>query len=257
MRARPSKFSAFFFALSLASFTPALAPRSAEATTPSSAATSATPRRAEDAARPADAAATEPAADLLLDHVKRAVVVVNTYDERGRLQSQGSGFFVRRGQVVTNLHVVGRAARVEVRTFDGQSHAAAGVVAFSEARDLALLQTDCTSPDVSNLAVDERAPREGEEVFVVGNPQGRAWAVSRGQTLAVWESQDVGALVRISAAISRGSSGSPVVNMRGRVVGVATLTVSGGGDSFFAVPAEQAARLRPGDLKTFPLQLTE
>ena len=62
----------------------------------------------------------------LVDHVKRAVVVVNSYDERGRLLSQGSGFFVRQTQITTNLHVVGRAARVEVVTFGGRVRAVEG-----------------------------------------------------------------------------------------------------------------------------------
>lgn len=196
-----------------------------------------------------------PSAELLLEHVKRAVVAVNSYDERGRVQARGTGFFVRPGQIVTNLHVVGRASRVEVLTFDGRRHAVAGVLALSRARDLALMQTggdDCA--EVATLLFDEAEPRAGEEIFVVGNPQGHAWKVSRGRTLAVWESQDVGALVRISAPIGRGSSGSPVVNLRGRVVGVATLSRKGVEESFFAVPSDEAARLRPAVLRPFPLE---
>ncbi|HEX5706514.1 MAG TPA: serine protease [Pyrinomonadaceae bacterium] len=198
-----------------------------------------------------------PSAEVLLEHVKRAVVVVRSFDERGRLQASGTGFFVRPGQLVTNLHVVGRASRVEVLTFDGRAHAVAGLVALSEARDLALLETGDACRDVATLAVEPSVARAGEEIFVVGNPQGRAWTVSRGHTLSVWESQDVGALVRISARLARGSSGSPVVNMRGRVVGVATLSLRAGEESFFAVPSDEAARLRPANLRPFPLQLAD
>lgn len=215
----------------------------------------ATPARASSRAPAAPSAALEPSAEfLLLEHVKRAVVVVRSFDERGRVQARGTGFFVRPGQLLTNLHVVGRAARVEVVTFDGRAHAVAGLVALSEARDLALLQTGEGCEDVATLAVEASRPRDGEEIFVVGNPQGQAWEVSRGQTLSVWESQDVGALVRISARLGRGSSGSPVVNLRGRVVGVATLALRGVEESFFAVPSDEAARLRPSVLRPFPLE---
>lgn len=205
----------------------------------------------------AHANAPAPSVEVLLEHVKRAVVVVRSLDERGRVVSRGTGFFVRPGQIVTNLHVVGRAARVEVTTFDGRAHMVAGLVAASEARDLALLQAAEGCEDVSTLAVEADAPRAGEEVFVVGNPQGRAWEVSRGQTLSLWESQDVGSLVRISARLGQGSSGSPVVNMRGRVVGVATMGLRTGEESFFAVPSEEAARLKPSRLRPFPLQPAE
>ncbi len=203
------------------------------------------------------AAPSPSSAEVLLEHVKRAVVVVNSYDERGRVQSRGTGFFVRPGQVVPNLHVVGRAARVEVRTFDGRSRSVAGVIALSQGRDLALMQIAGDCQDVATLPFDDGETRTGEEIFVVGNPQGHAWTVSRGRTLAVWESQDVGALVRISAPIERGSSGSPVVNLRGRVVGVATLSRKGVEDSFFAVPSDEAARLRPAALRPFPLETSE
>src|ERR671917_183282 len=65
--------------------------------------------------------------EAVVNHVKRAVVVVNSFDSRGRLSTQGSGFFVGRGRIVTNLHVVGTAARVEVRTFDGETFAVEGL----------------------------------------------------------------------------------------------------------------------------------
>lgn len=223
---------------------------------PPSYAAAAPPARDKGAA-PSTSIAASPSAELLLAQVKRAVVVVNSYDERGRVQSRGTGFFVGPGRIVTNLHVVGRAARVEVLTFDGCRESAAGVVALSQARDLALMQAAGSCGEATTLQFDTDAPRAGEEIFVVGNPQGHAWAVSRGWTLAVWESQDVGSLVRISAPIERGSSGSPVVNLRGRVVGVATLSLKGGEDSFFAVPSGEAARLRPSALRPFPLETSE
>ena len=191
----------------------------------------------------------------LVDHVKRAVVVVNSYDERGRLLSQGSGFFVRPTQVTTNLHVVGAAARVEVVTFGGRVCAVEGVVALDGRRDLALLQVGGAPEGVRPLVFVESAPAAGEEVFVVSNPRGSLWEVSRGTTLGLREFPELGPLVPFTATVARGSSGGPVVDLRGRVVGVATMgLLRASGEDFFAVPAEHAARLRPRTLMPFPLR---
>ena len=191
----------------------------------------------------------------LVEHVKRAVVVVNSYDERGRLLSQGSGFFVRQTQITTNLHVVGRAARVEVVTFGGRVRAVDGVVALDGRRDLALLQVGGAPEEVRPLAFVESAPPAGEEVFVVSNPRGSLWEVSRGTTLDLRVFPELGPLVPFTASVARGSSGGPVVDLRGRVVGVATMgLLRASGEDFFAVPAEHAARLRPRTLMPFPLR---
>ncbi len=198
-------------------------------------------------------AASEPLPDTI-QHVKRAVVIVNSFDERGRHISQGSGFFIASQGIVTNLHVVGRAARVEIKTFDGQTYPIEGVVAFSVQRDLALLQIDAQTSEAESLSVEDSMPRAGEEIFVVSNPQGYTWQVSKGTTLALWDFQDIGELVRITASISQGSSGGPVVNLQGRVVGVATMNLKASEEFYFAIPCERIAQLRPGRLMPFPLQ---
>jgi serine protease Do len=205
-------------------------------------------------AAPSSAAARTGPAPGLVDHVKRAVVVVNSYDGRGRLLSQGSGFFVRPTQFITNLHVVGAASRVEVVTFSGRVRSVEGVVALDAMRDLALLQVGGGPEGVRPLAFVLTAPRVGEEVFVVSNPRGSFWEVSRGATLGLRHFPELGPLVPFTATVARGSSGGPVVDLRGRVVGVATMgLLRASGEHFFAVPAEHAARLRPRTLSPFPL----
>lgn len=194
----------------------------------------------------------------LVEHVKRAVVVVNALDAKGRLLSQGSGFFIRQGRVVTNLHVVGRASRAEVLTFGGETLAVEGVVAFEGRRDLALLQVQNSTEGATTLAPAEFMPGEGEEVFVVSNPRGSLWEVSRGKALAPWVSPELGRLVEITAPVARGSSGGPVVNLRGQFVGVATMVLRRTSvDQFFAVPGEHVASLRPRNLMPFPLAAGE
>lgn len=194
-----------------------------------------------------------PAADLV-NHVKRAVVVVNSFDARGRPVAQGSGFFVAPGRVFTNLHVVGTASRVELRTFEGETLAVEGLRAYDATRDLALLEAE--GPTRSAFAALELAgapARPGEEIFVVSHPRGAAWLVTSGRALAPWLSQELGEMLPFTAAVARGSSGGPVVNLEGRVVGVATMSLRRASEFYLAVPVECAAALRPAALRPFPL----
>ena len=190
----------------------------------------------------------------IVNHVKRAVVVVNSFDARGRLLSQGSGFFVGRERIVTNLHVVGTAARVEVRTFEGQTLSVEGVRAYDSNRDLALLEADVSArTEVATLELAGVLPHPGEEIFVVSNPRGAEWRVTNGHALAPWLLQELGEMIPFTAAVSRGSSGGPVVNLEGRVVGIATMSLRRSREFHLAVPGECAAALRPAALHTFPL----
>lgn len=206
---------------------------------------------------PSRARAGEPLPDLV-SHVKRAVVIVNSFDGRGRLLAQGSGFFVGRERIVTNLHVVGTATRVEVKTFGGQTFAVEGVRAFDAKRDLALLEASVpATSEIAMLELAAASPRPGEEIFVVSNPRGAAWQVTSGLALAAWEFQELGAMLPFTAAVSRGSSGGPVVNLQGRVVGIATMSLRRAEEFHLAVPGECAAALRPEALLAFPLSSAE
>lgn len=204
-------------------------------------------------AAPNEASAPSEPLPGMIDQVKRAVVVVNSFDARGRLISQGSGFFVRDGHVVTNLHVIGRASRVEVTTFGGQNLSVEGVVALEPTQDLALLQLEESPGELTALPVADVPLRAGEEVFVVSNPHGSPWEVSRGTALSSREFPELGRLVPITAPISQGSSGGPVVNLQGRVVGVATMGLRSSVEQYFALPGEYVAHLRPSPLMPFPL----
>src|SRR5580765_2647573 len=80
----------------------------------------------------------------LVRRVKPVVVAIATYDAQGEALMTGSGFFLRPGQVVTNLHVLRGAQRCEIKTLDGKGKVfpVAGTLAVDEEGDLALLSVD-------------------------------------------------------------------------------------------------------------------
>ncbi len=179
----------------------------------------------------------------LVARVSPSVVTVVVGDDTGTPFAFGSGFLIGPGAVVTNHHVVAGAGTATVRYSDGTTEDVRGVLADDPEADLAILGLAARDTGRSALALAVRGPRPGDPVVVVGTPEGLEQTVSDGRVAALRELPDHGALLQITAPISHGSSGSPVFNMGGRVVGVAAMFLTDGQNLNFAIPADRLARL--------------
>ena len=187
----------------------------------------------------------------LVKRIKPSAVAIETFDARGNTLSRGSGFFIGANKIITNRHVIEKATRVEIHLMDGKKFPAKGVVAIDGEGDLAVLHVDVPPVSAAPLPIMRNIPQEGESIVVVGNPFGLEGSVSNGIVSAVREISGYGKIIQITAPISPGSSGSPVVNMLGQVIGVATLQAAEGQSLNFAVPSERISQLKIGELQTF------
>ena len=187
----------------------------------------------------------------LVRRIKPSAVAIETFDAKGATISRGSGFFISGDKIITNRHVIEKSSRVEIHLMDGRRIPARGVLAIDGEGDLALIQIDLPQQPVAALPLVQAAPQEGESIVVVGNPFGLEGSVSNGIVSAVREIPGYGKIIQITAPISPGSSGSPVVNMRGQVIGVATLQAAEGQSLNFAVPSARIFQLKIGNLQTF------
>ena len=188
-----------------------------------------------------------PAQDILPELVRRikpSAVAIETFDSRGEKLSRGSGFFIENDRIVTNRHVIEGAHRAEVHSSTGVVFPVKGVLAVDAEGDIALLKIDIPNPSIRPLPLDKTSPQEGESVVVIGNPLGLEGSVTNGIVSAVRDIPTFGRIIQITAAISSGSSGSPVVNMQGQVIGIATLQVTGGQSVNFAIPSERISQLQ-------------
>jgi len=180
----------------------------------------------------------------LIKKIQPSVVTVTVYDSSGDSIGQGSGFFVSKaGDLVTNHHVVKGASRIEVRTSDGKFYSVKRVVAIQKAADLVRLSVNIPRSAVNPLVVSRRLPEVGQRVIVIGSPLGFYQTVSDGIVSAVRDVSRYGNIIQITAPVSSGSSGSPVVNMKGEVIGVATLASIEGQNINFAIPGERVLAL--------------
>lgn len=148
---------------------------------------------------------------------------------RQTLQSLGSGFIIDpAGYIVTNQHVVERAAdlKIHVTTNDGKTHRARYITG-DDKNDLAFIKIDAQT-DFPFINLDNISPNLlGETVMVVGNAAGYGSSISRGVLSAVKrditvDETDYKGLVQTDAAINPGNSGGPVVDLSGRLVGIAS-----------------------------------
>jgi tetratricopeptide (TPR) repeat protein len=180
----------------------------------------------------------------LVRRIKPSAVAIETFDSRGERLSRGSGFFIDTDRIVTNRHVIENAHRAEVHSSTGVVFPVKGVLAVDAEGDIALLKIDVPNPLIRPLPLDKTSPQEGESVVVIGNPLGLEGSVTNGIVSAVRDIPTFGRIIQITAAISSGSSGSPVVNMQGQVIGIATLQVTGGQSVNFAIPSERITQLQ-------------
>jgi lipoprotein NlpI len=179
----------------------------------------------------------------LVRRIKPSAVAIETFDARGEKLSRGSGFFIDVDRIVTNRHVIDGAYRAEVHSVSGTSYPVKNVLAVDAEADVALLKVDVPPNLVRPLSLDRTSPQEGESIVVIGNPFGLEGSVTNGIVSAVRDIPGFGRIIQITAPISPGSSGSPVVNMQGQVIGVATLQITGGQSVNFAIPSERIAQL--------------
>lgn len=187
----------------------------------------------------------------LVRKIKPSAVAIETFDSRDTSLSRGSGFFVAPDRVITNRHVIDRAARAEVHLQNGRKFPVRGVLAIDGEGDLALLRVEVPRDMAIPLPIIMSVPQEGQAIVVVGNPLGLEGSVSNGIVSAVREIAGYGRIIQITAPISPGSSGSPVVNMMGQVIGVATLQAAEGQSLNFAVPSERIFQMRVGEVQSF------
>ncbi len=180
----------------------------------------------------------------LVRRIKPSAVAIETFDAHGEKLSRGSGFFIDTDRIVTNRHVIEGAYRAEVHSSNGNVYPVRGVLAVDAEGDIALLKIDAPAVAVRPLPLDRTSPQEGESIVVIGNPLGLEGSVTNGIVSAVRDIPTFGRIIQITAPISSGSSGSPVVNMHGQVIGIATLQITGGQSVNFAIPSERISQLQ-------------
>lgn len=183
--------------------------------------------------------------------VQDGLVVVESL-HRGATEDLGTGIVIdTQGDILTALHVVQGASSIKVTFVDG-TVSEASIKASDPANDIAVL-TPSRLPTVMAPEVLGGSPQIGDQIFVVGNPLGLLGSLSAGvvsgldRSFALAPGRTLTGMIQFDAAVNPGSSGGPLLNAKGQVIGVVTgLANPAGTDAFagigFAVPIATAGR---------------
>ena len=164
-----------------------------------------------------------------------ATVYLEMYDSNGVILGIGSGFFIRKNQIATNYHVIKGAMRGTAKLVGkSTTYTIEGVTATDKTNDLVILKVPASGVKSLSLG-DSDVVRIGEAVYVAGNPKGLEGTFSNG-IISSLRDRSTKERLQMTAPISPGSSGGPVLNSKGEVIGVSFMTLVGGQNLNFAIP---------------------
>lgn len=165
----------------------------------------------------------------------KAMVEITSTNGSGE-STIGSGFFVSKNKIITNYHVIEGATKMKVVDYAGKELNVVTVYDYNEEVDLALLGIDT---DHDFMEVSYESNTIGERIYTIGSPYGLTGTFSTGiisMTSRETEEDDI-LYTQFTAPISRGNSGGPLIDSKGRAIGVNTHTRLEGQNLNFAVPS--------------------
>jgi S1-C subfamily serine protease len=197
------------------------------------------------------------------ENVNRSVVNINTKTARNdnlfmiEITGEGAGsgsVLDHQGHILTNYHVIEGAREIQVTLHDGKSYEAR-LIGKDEDTDIAVLRIAAPAETLHPVTLADSARlRVGQKVFAIGNPFGLERTLTTGiisslnRTLPTRNNRVIKSIIQIDAAINPGNSGGPLLDSRGRLIGMNTAIASATGQSAgvgFAIPSASINRVVP------------
>jgi S1-C subfamily serine protease len=187
--------------------------------------------------------------------VSPSVVVIQGKTDSGDVL--GTGFIVSKdGKIVTNLHVVRNMKTASIQLANGDVFDSLSVLATDERRDIAIVQIAGFDLPVLELGNSD-VLTVGEPLVIVGSPRGLEGTVTAGILSSVRDSGEGFKVLQTDAAVNPGSSGGPLVNNKGQVIGVVSFRLRSAEGLNFAVPINYVRGLLSTLHEPTPLNKTQ
>ena len=177
-----------------------------------------------------------------------SVVTIVALDENDQPLSLGSGFFINEsGDIATNHHVLEGSSKAIIKTTRGDKGNILEIIKDDPELDLLVAKTSFKKTTPLPLG-DSNTITVGEDIVAIGNPAGLEGTVSKGIISGIRKVEDF-KFIQITAPISPGSSGGPVFNLSGKVIGIATAYLDSGQNLNFAMPVNYLTSLKQSRTK--------
>lgn len=176
--------------------------------------------------------------------VLNKVVMIIAMDENYQPLGIGSGFVIgQHGEIATNYHVIEGASSAIVKFVNKEEkYKAISILQKNSKYDLAIIQINAKTTPL--LFGDDELTSIGDQILAIGNPEGLEGTVSEGIISGFRKVDENFRLMQITAPISPGSSGGPVINQNGQVIGVASASLILGQNLNFAIPVKNLKKLK-------------
>jgi tetratricopeptide (TPR) repeat protein len=177
--------------------------------------------------------------ERIYEKVKDAVVVIYAYDYSDELAAQGSGVVINdKGYVVTNYHVLSGCERIEI--IHGEEIIPyVDIIGIDVEKDILILKIEDKKFPYVKIG-DVKSLKVGQRVYAIGSPMGFENTISEGIISGLRSYEELSKnYIQITASISHGSSGGAVVNDKGELIGISTLTAEEGQNLNFAIPIDE------------------
>ena len=172
-----------------------------------------------------------------------ATVLLTMEDANGELLGYGSGFFVQPNQIATNFHVIDGATQgTAKRVGQEMEYIIEGITAMDKSHDLAILQVSASGVQPLPLG-DSDTIEIGDTVYVAGNPKGFFEGTFSDGIISAVRGNSTNKRLQMTAPVSSGSSGGPVLNSTGEVIGVSFATFRDGQNLNFSIPSNYLKEL--------------
>lgn len=176
----------------------------------------------------------------IIEKVKPAVFLIITTDGNNNPIAQGTGFFIDRSGIgVSNHHVFEDGTKAYVKILNSpEYHKVTKIYIDNDEHDYIVFQVESEGNQFKYFNLSSEKPQQGESVFVLGNPKGLESTLTTGIISSIRSEISTNDYIQIDAAVSHGSSGSPLCNMDGQVVGVVVSKIEGCENCNFAINME-------------------
>jgi len=193
----------------------------------------------------------------LVKEKEQSIVLIKTFDKDGLPLKQGTGFFIdSSGKLITNYHIFQNAYGASVYTYDHNEYFIDQLLSSSKVKDIAVFTIkNPLKKEFKFNTIAKEKPQKGEDIFIIGNPQGLENSISRGIISGIHNVDKYGTFYQITAAISPGSSGSPIYNMKGNVIGLASYQLEEGQNINFATDIISLNELKNNDGLLLPINI--
>lgn len=185
----------------------------------------------------------------IYEMIASSTVRIEGLNKDGKMHNVGSGFFISaNGELITNYHVIAGAYDLKVKLYGGDELKVVAVKGYNIENDIAILKVDIEGNSYLKLSTSE--VKTGDPVYALGSPLGVDCIFTNGIVSNPLMNVSGIDMIVFTAPISTGSSGGPLVNARGEVVGINSRIAEKGQNLNFALPVDMIDNVEVGEGKT-------